>query len=46
MITVSGPAARAIHALCAATGEPPSVGVRGIGSGRPLPVRRCRAPRG
>jgi Fe-S cluster assembly iron-binding protein IscA len=38
MITVSGPAARAIQTLCAAHGEPPSVRVRRVGSGRPLSV--------
>lgn len=38
MITVSGPAARAIHALCAATGEPPSVGSAGS-----APVGRCQS---
>ena len=38
MITVSEQAARAIHALCASRGESPSVRVRGVGAGRPLPV--------
>jgi Fe-S cluster assembly iron-binding protein IscA len=38
MITLTEDATRAIHALCAAGSHTPSVRVRTIGAGRPLPV--------
>jgi Fe-S cluster assembly iron-binding protein IscA len=44
MISITRQAIKAIHTLCAEAEQPPSVRIRAVGSGRPLPVQIITDP--